>query len=433
MQELLGGRYRLIDQLGAGGMAEVWRARDSESGEIVAVKRLHAHLRADADAARRFAREAESAARIDHPQAVRIRDVGNDPDDAYIVMDYVAGPSLAERLDADGPMEPAAAVRIAREVSDALAAAHRQGIVHRDVKPANILLDPDRGARLADFGIARALDDRGVTMTGNVIGTLRYMPPEAMAGEPPTPASDVWGIGAVLFEMLSGGPLREDTSPASLIEARTRMPPAIAGLNPDTARVLEALVSPDPAARPPDGGAASAALRALEGRGSVPPSLLAASDLTAVTELVTVSTRGRQRPSRTLAAVAALGLGAVALTALATGLGWQPGDGDVGAAPPATDRPALAPETPVPPTDAPVDVQADAPGEAEPAAIPAAPPKPQKDKDKDKPDKGKSDKGKSDKQAGNARDQNDKGKGKGKGRSDGGKGKGKDKGKGKSG
>jgi hypothetical protein len=431
MDEILGGRYRLIEQLGTGGMAEVWRAHDEETGETVAVKRLHAHLRADADAARRFAREAEAADSIDHPQAVRIRDVGDDSDDAFIVMDYVAGPSLAERLDADGPLEPATAVRVAREVSEALAAAHRQGIVHRDVKPANILLDPDRGARLADFGIARALDDRGVTMTGNVIGTLRYMPPEAMAGEPPTPASDVWGIGAVLYEMLSGRPLREDTSPASLIEARTRVPPVIAGLSPDLARVLEALVSPDPAARPSNGGDAAAALRALEDPAAAGPPLLAASDLTAVTEVVTLSTRRPRRPSRILAAVAALGLGAVALTALAAGIGWQPGGDDVGAAPPATDRPALAPDTPVPPTDAPVDVQADAPGDAEPVAIPAAPAKPQKDKDKDKPDKGKSDKGNSDKQAGNARDQNDKGKGKGKGkgRSDGGKGKGKDKGK----
>jgi hypothetical protein len=426
MQELLGGRYRLIDQLGAGGMAEVWRARDSESGEIVAVKRLHAHLRADADAARRFAREAEAAASIDHPQAVRIRDVGDDPNDAFIVMDYVAGPSLAERLNADGPMEPRAAVRVAREVSEALAAAHRHGIVHRDVKPANILLDPDRGARLADFGIARALDDRGVTMTGSVIGTLRYMPPEAMAGEPPTPASDVWGIGAVLYEMLSGAPLREDTSPASLIEARTRIPPSIAGLSPDTARVLDAMISPDPAARPSNGEDAAAALRALEHRGSIPPPLLAASDLTAVTEVVAVSSRRRKPPSRILAAVVALGLGAVALTALATGLARQPDDGDVGAAPPIVDRPALAPATPVPATDPPADVQADEPAGAQPAAIPAAPPKPQKDK----PEKDKPDKGKSDKRADDARDGNDKGKGKGKGK---GRGAGKGKGKGKGG
>ncbi len=263
-RELVDGRYVLLDRLGAGGMAEVWRARDERTGEIVALKRLHPHLRADAAALERFRREAEVGEMVRDPRVVTVRSSRVEGDEAYLVMDHVAGGSLADRLVRDRTLPVLAAVRFARDVAEGLAAAHAQGIVHRDVTASNILLDPDDGARLADFGIARPVDDlRAVTAVGDIVGTLRAMAPEVLAGEPPTPASDVWSLGAVLYEAVVGRAPFAGAAPAALLTARQARPAPVEGLPDALNDVLARMLQPDPLLRPADGREAARALAAV--------------------------------------------------------------------------------------------------------------------------------------------------------------------------
>lgn len=262
MDPMVDGRYRLLERLGTGGMAEVWRARDEATGEEVAVKNLHPHLRADPAALERFRREAAGAAAVRHSRGVAVRTSRVDPEEAYLVMDLVPGPSLARRLAEGGALPAPEAVRIARQVAEVLADAHARGIVHRDVTPANVLLDPVSGARLADFGIARSLEDElALTATGDVIGTFRFMAPETLSGMPASAASDVWSLGAMLYEMLAGRPPFDAASPAALLDAQRRPLPPIDGLPAGLHELLAAMLDPDPAQRLPHGAAAEAALR----------------------------------------------------------------------------------------------------------------------------------------------------------------------------
>lgn len=263
-REVVDGRYVLLDRLGAGGMAEVWRARDEPTGHIVALKRLHPHLRADAAALERFRREAEAGETVRDARVVTVRASRIEEDEAYLVMDHVAGGSLADRLARDRTLPVPAAVRFARDVAEGLAAAHARGIVHRDVTASNILLDPEDGARLADFGIARPVDDlRAVTAVGDIVGTLRSMAPEVLAGEPPTPASDVWSLGAVLYEAVVGRAPFAGAAPAALLTARQSRPAPVEGLPDALNDVLARMLDPDPLLRPADGRAAAGALAAV--------------------------------------------------------------------------------------------------------------------------------------------------------------------------
>lgn len=207
--ELLGriGRYEVERVLGTGGMGVVLRAYDTDLHRIVAIKVLASHLANNSSARRRFAREAQAAAAVVHPNVVPIYNVESDAKTPYIVMHYVAGQSLQRRVDISGPLPIVDALRIAQQTAAGLSAAHAQGLVHRDVKPANILLEEqiDR-VLLSDFGLARAVDDASLTKTGIVAGTPHYMSPEQALGESVDHRSDVFSLGSVLYFMLSGHP-----------------------------------------------------------------------------------------------------------------------------------------------------------------------------------------------------------------------------------
>lgn len=201
---VIDGRYRLLRRLGSGGMAVVWAARDKRLGRDVAVKILSDVLAADADYRRRFEREARVAARLSHPGLVAIYDFGAQSGRPYLVMELVRGDTLAKRIAA-GRAGELDLVVVARELLGALAHIHAAGVVHRDVKPANVLIGPDGRARLTDFGIARPKDATALTETGRVIGTRAYMAPELQRGESATPRSDLYALGVTLREC-GGGP-----------------------------------------------------------------------------------------------------------------------------------------------------------------------------------------------------------------------------------
>ena len=204
---LILGRYRLDREIAVGGTARVWRARDAKQDRAVAVKLLHPHLLPDATSRRRLEGEARAAEALSHPAIAAVYDVSGPDDDPALVMELVDGEPLSRRLERDGPMPPRAAAALAADVAEALYHAHQRGIVHRDVKPANILVERRSGrARLIDFGIAHSLEaaSQDLTRTGTSLGTPRYMAPEQLAGEPVGPRTDLWGLGAVLYQALSG-------------------------------------------------------------------------------------------------------------------------------------------------------------------------------------------------------------------------------------
>lgn len=207
--EMVAGRYRMGHPLGSGGMAEVYDAMDERLERPVAIKLLRADLSGDPGLRRRFEVEARSAARLVHPNVVGVFDTGELGDRPYIVMERLPGSTLADRLR-DGPMDEPGTRRLASEVLGALAAAHAAGIVHRDVKPSNILWARDGSVKVADFGIAKGLEplldtqSGDITGTNLVIGTPAYLAPERLAGERATPSSDLWSLGAVLYEALAG-------------------------------------------------------------------------------------------------------------------------------------------------------------------------------------------------------------------------------------
>ncbi len=192
--------FDLLEEIGRGGMGTVWRARHRGLDRIVAVKYLSDALAERPDFVARFLQEARLMARLQHPRIVAVYDVGEDEGLPYIVMEYVPGPSLAAVL----PLTPARAIDIGVGVCEALAFAHANGVVHRDIKPENILLDDTGAVKVADFGIARLLDVPGATATGALIGTPAYLSPEAMAGARPDPRMDLYAVGAVLYQCVSG-------------------------------------------------------------------------------------------------------------------------------------------------------------------------------------------------------------------------------------
>lgn len=219
------GRYRLVELLGRGGMGEVWRAYDTTIGRVVALKVLPAHLADDETFQQRFRREARAAASLDEPHIVPIYDVGEIEDRLYVTMRLIAGRDMQDIL-ADGPLEPARAISIIEQVASALNAAHRIGLVHRDVKPSNILVGEDDFAYLIDFGIARSTDETSrLTDTGNVIGTWAYLAPERLTQGEIEPQSDVYALACVLHECLTGSQPFPSNSLEQQIAAHLSMPP----------------------------------------------------------------------------------------------------------------------------------------------------------------------------------------------------------------
>ncbi|MGH2462205.1 MAG: protein kinase domain-containing protein [Candidatus Limnocylindria bacterium] len=264
LPESLAERYVLEERLALGGSAEVWRGRDTVLDRPVAVKVLHRHLLADATTRARLIQEAKAAASLSHPGIVAVYDVAIDEEaSAAVILELVQGESLADRLKREGALPPRAAVRIGAEVAEALSHAHERGVVHRDIKAANVLLGADGEARLADFGIARLLEDEAqrLTDTGTIAGTLRYLAPEQLRGEPAGPPADVYAVGVLLTEMLSGQPPYQITSPVELVEAQRTPPMAIEGASPSLSAIIRPTLDPDPDRRPPSAEALAAELR----------------------------------------------------------------------------------------------------------------------------------------------------------------------------
>jgi serine/threonine-protein kinase len=265
VNELIAGRYRLLERNGVGGMAAVWRARDERTGEQVALKQVHPHLVADPNARARLEREAEALRLVDHPAIARPRELVDDPEHPALVMDFVEGRSLADRI-AEGPLPVEEAFAIAGTIADALAVAHSQGIVHRDIKPANILVEDNGTLHLIDFGIASlgtATPD-GLTDASSMVGTLRYAAPERLAGEPASSRSDVWALGAVLYEMLTARPAVTGDDPAAVLAAGRTAGPDLADLPLGIRAVLARAMAVDPADRYRDAAAFRDAIDTLD-------------------------------------------------------------------------------------------------------------------------------------------------------------------------
>ena len=250
---LLAGRYRVIERLGAGGMAAVYLAHDERLDRKVAVKSLHTTGRDDMDA-RRFEREAKLGASLSHPNLVSIFDTEQDDESILLVMEYVEGETLADLL-ARGPVEPRRAVEILRAVAEALDHAHSAGVVHRDVKPGNVLLGRDGSVKLADLGIAKAVERTDITGTGTVLGTPSYMAPEQLEGADLGPAVDIYALAAMAFEMLTGRKARRGRTAVEIAhQVVNEPPPDPRDVNPATpapaAEAIRAGMAKDPGARP---------------------------------------------------------------------------------------------------------------------------------------------------------------------------------------
>ncbi|MEV8016611.1 serine/threonine-protein kinase [Streptomyces sp. NPDC086554] len=267
---LLAGRYRLGESIGHGGMGRVWRARDEVLHRAVAVKELTAaQWVQEADRAVLFARthaEARAAARINHPAVVTVHDVLEYDDRPWIVMELVEGCSLADAVKDQGRIEPVEAARIGLWTLKALRAAHAAGVLHRDVKPGNVLLADDRRILLTDFGIAAIEGDTTITRTGEVVGSVDYLAPERVSGADPGPASDLWALGATLYTAVEGNSPFRRTSPLGTMQAvvgEEPAPPEHAGaLTP----VISALLRKDPETRPTAEEAELMLAEAAEGR-----------------------------------------------------------------------------------------------------------------------------------------------------------------------
>lgn len=310
--ETLGGRYRLGERVGTGGMSEVWSAQDLELGRSVALKLLAP----DADRVR-FEREAQAVAGLSHPHICRLFDFGESDGRLYIVFELLLGGSLDDRLRGGQPLPDAEAARIATELASALAYAHSHGVLHRDVKPTNVLFDSENRVKIADFGIARVLAAPTLTDAGTVLGTAAYISPEQTRGEPVTPASDVYAFGVVLYQMLTGRPPFDGDDPFEVAAMHaTREPPPIESVRPDAPRELAnlagAALAKRPEDRPPDGNALFAAL--AEPRAS---STLVAEQ---ATQVIPARRRRRVGPRELLAtgALMALAVAGVAVAMLAT-------------------------------------------------------------------------------------------------------------------
>jgi eukaryotic-like serine/threonine-protein kinase len=221
-QAKLADRYRVLHRLGSGGMASVVLAEDELLGRLVAVKRLPTE--SPDEALSRFRREARLGASLNHPNIVSIYDSIADEDSVLIVMEYVEGESLGDLL-AEGPVEPGRAIEILRQVADALDHAHANGVIHRDVKPANVLLRSDGLVKLADLGIATAVGATAITSTESVVGTLAYMAPERLDGKTEHKAADIYSLAAVAYEALSGRRAQQAETPAELVSRTTKGPP----------------------------------------------------------------------------------------------------------------------------------------------------------------------------------------------------------------
>ncbi|XAS76879.1 protein kinase [Dermatophilaceae bacterium Sec6.4] len=261
--DTLGGRYRLDDRIAAGGMGVVWTATDAILGRTVAVKVLTGGLTDDIGFEHRFRTEARLAAALTHANIAAVHDYGEDEGSAYLVMEYVPGLPLSRIIADRSPMPAADTVGLISQTATALQTAHRSGLVHRDVKPANVLVTPDGIVKLTDFGIARAVGSAAMTKTGEVMGTAQYLAPEAALGLETTPLSDVYALGVVTYEMLCGFRPFVADSPVALAMAHVNeLPPPMPDFVPPPVRaVVLAALEKDPNLRPDSAAEFGRALR----------------------------------------------------------------------------------------------------------------------------------------------------------------------------
>ena len=240
---VLGGRYRLVSPIARGGMATVWVADDPVLSRRVAVKILRSDLAADDGTRVRFRHEAIAAARLSHPNIVATYDTGDDDGVAYIVMELIDGPTLRLLIDQQGGLPVADVIRIGKQVADALDAAHRAGLVHRDVKPANVLVPATGPVKVTDFGIAKAAGADDLTRTGTVMGTARYLAPEQVNGRPTDPRTDVYALGLLMYEALCGHPpFGGDTEIATAMARLTTSTPAVRAERPEVSQALDDVI-----------------------------------------------------------------------------------------------------------------------------------------------------------------------------------------------
>jgi serine/threonine-protein kinase len=323
---LIGGRYRLDAEIGRGGMSSVYRAFDTVLERTVAIKLMHREITSDSDQLERFRREARSVAQINHPHVVTVIDAGEEPSPdgehptgstPYIVLEFVDGETLKDVIRREGPLDIPQAIAYAIEVARALGAAHEHQIVHRDVKPHNILISEEGGAKITDFGIARTLTEEGLTMAGRVLGTTDYVSPEQALGHPVTGQSDLYSLGIVLYEMLTGEvPFRGDSPVAVAMKHVREDVPDVQerrpALSAATAAVVDRAVAKDLSRRYPD---AASMARDLEEVLTIEASRSgqATGEVTTVLRTLPGPVRRRlpwrmRHPARWLASLALIGL-----------------------------------------------------------------------------------------------------------------------------
>jgi serine/threonine-protein kinase len=303
----LAERYVLESEIARGGMAIVYRARDDVLARPVAVKVLHSHLADDAAFLERFRFEALAAARLAHPNIVSIYDTGSEQSDAdsmthhYIVMEYCGGGSLAEHLVREGPLQPERAAVVGSSVSEALAYAHRSGVIHRDIKPANVLVAEGGGLKVADFGIAKAaFADGDVTTTGSLLGTVTYLSPEQLRGEEPDQRSDIYSLGVTLYELLAGrAPFEEETQMAIAMKHLREEPPPLRSVRGGIPRGLESVVAKAMAKDPADRFQSAQDMRtALEGQSAATATAVLRRPARSAERATSTAPRTRRPPRR---------------------------------------------------------------------------------------------------------------------------------------
>lgn len=302
---LIGGRYRLLEHIDSGGAADVWLARDERLDREVAVKLLGA--KADDAFRERFTQEARRAASVTHPNVVTVFDEGREGDDAYMVMEYVRGRTLRDLIAERGPLPPHETSRIVAQIAAALDAAHAAGVLHLDVKPANVIVTETGIAKLADFGVATAAHGEAER---ELVGTARYVAPERIEGQAPTPRSDVYGLGLVAYELLAGRPAFQGVETDDLLRLRLEgaapsLRSARIGIAPELDRVVAKALERDPRDRFATAGQFASAFRGAAERGdSTTPLSTGAAVRTAVRRGVAIPAVSLPRLDSTLAVLA---------------------------------------------------------------------------------------------------------------------------------